>query len=312
MNADGWMTGTRRRVALGVAVAVAAGTALLAGPLGQASAGREPVLPAGWRWESYGGVQVGVPKDWGWGNGTQRISQWCTTDPAERERPVVGRPGPVTLVACPGLGEGPRPQLLLRNTGTVVALDRSGQPDGVTHEGDGTIVRRDGVAVTVVAPPSLRRQIVETVRTAEVDGHGCSTRHALSARPDIRPAPSDVAALRAISAVSACRYAIARNGDGNDPRLISSLRLGATDAARAVEGIAAAPLGGGPDDPDQCLPSSSYGDEILLLRIHSGSGASEVVLRYDGCDHHGFDDGVNVRAATPAAVAPFTAGPNAG
>src|SRR5947209_6900926 len=66
------------------------------------STGQDPNLPAGWRWESYGGVQVGVPVDWGWGNGTQRLSQWCTATKDEIAKPIVGRPGRVTLVGCPG------------------------------------------------------------------------------------------------------------------------------------------------------------------------------------------------------------------
>ena len=31
-------------------------------------------VPAGWRWESYGGVQVGVPGDWGWDEGPVRLA----------------------------------------------------------------------------------------------------------------------------------------------------------------------------------------------------------------------------------------------
>ena len=40
------------------------------------------------------------------------------------------------------------------------------------------------------------------------------------------------------------------------------------------------------------------------------AGPTEIVLRYAGCDHNGFDDGVAVRSLTAAAVAPFVAGPN--
>jgi len=34
------------------------------------------------------------------------------------------------------------------------------------------------------------------------------------------------------------------------------------------------------------------------------------VLRYSGCDHNGFDDGIAVRSLTAKTVGPFVAGPN--
>src|SRR5689334_6409256 len=72
-------------------------------------------LPAGWRWESYGGVEVGVPGDWGWGNGSQRLYQWCAGARHHVAAPMVGRPGVSTLVGCPG-GK-PDPATLIANTG---------------------------------------------------------------------------------------------------------------------------------------------------------------------------------------------------
>lgn len=74
--------------------------------------------------------------------------------------------------------------------------------------------------------------------------------------------------------------------------------------------MAKAPLGGGPDNPDQCLPSVSYGDDVIVLFVRSAAGRSEVVLRYSGCDHNGFDDGIAVRQLTAKAVAPFVARSN--
>jgi hypothetical protein len=34
------------------------------------------------------------------------------------------------------------------------------------------------------------------------------------------------------------------------------------------------------------------------------------VVRYSGCDHNGFDDGVTVRTLTAAAITPFLTGAN--
>lgn len=280
-------------------------------PAATTSGAGEP-LPAGWRWESYAGVEVGVPADWGWGNGTQRLGQWCVSRGGDRSRPIVGRPGAATLVGCAGANERVRPQTLLKNTGQVVAFERSTKrAEGVTHEGDSTTVDLNGVAVTVIAPPELRQRIVDTVHETERDSHGCPVTHAVSEAPETRPEPADVTTLRAVSAVSACKYDVVQGGLPRDPRLRSSLRLDGAEAARAVERIAEAPADGGPNAPDQCLADVSYGDDILVLRIQSQAGLSEVVVRYAGCDHNGFDDGVTVRALTAASMKPLIAGPNA-
>ena len=47
-----------------------------------------------------------------------------------------------------------------------------------------------------------------------------------------------------------------------------------------------------------------------MLRVTSPQGESTVHVRYSGCDHNGFDDGVTVRALTREAVQPLLAGPN--
>ena len=276
------------------------------------SAEPEHALPAGWRWESYGGVQVGVPGDWGWGNGTQRLSQWCIANEAETARSIVGRPGPATLVACPGQDRSPSPETLIENTGQVVGFSRTeDRSDGVSHEGDRTTVRLHGVVATVQARPVLRRRIVETVHRVGVDSFGCPATHPISNDPDRRPEPADVAGLKEVSAVSACKYELARGPSSPEPRLLSSLQVEGAAAARAIQDVARAPVGGGPDNPAQCLPSVSYGDDVIVLRVRSSAGRSDIVMRYSGCDHNGFDDGVAVRSLTAAAVAPFVAGPNA-
>jgi hypothetical protein len=113
--------------------------------------------------------------------------------------------------------------------------------------------------------------------------------------------------------VSACKYAL-RDGfsdtDVTGPTLMSSVRLEGTQARRAIAAVAAAPLGSSPNRPGDCMPQASYGDEAVVLRIASDQGRSEIYLRYSGCDHNGFDDGVNLRALTRDAAAPFVGGAN--
>lgn len=259
-------------------------------------------LPQGWRWESFGGVEVGVPGDWGWDNGSQRLSQWCVRPEGQTPQPAVGRPGVSTAAGCPQ-GE-PDPGTLIVNTGSVVAFDRTTDPPGTMTEGDQTAVRLGGVQVAVNAPADLRQRIVATIRpVAEADSYGCPTSHPISARPQQRPVPARE--LTDVASISACKYRL-----GRDAYLISSVRLDGSAARQAIGEIGRAPVGGGPDNPDQCLPEVSYGDDAIVLRVRSAGGSSEIYLRYSGCDHNGFDDGTTVRRLTAAAVGPFVARSN--
>lgn len=96
---------------------------------------------------------------------------------------------------------------------------------------------------------------------------------------------------------------------GPGPTLYSSLEVTGETAAKAVEKMADAREGGGPNDTDGCPNAGGVGTEVIVLRILSTSGISQVYLRYGGCN--GFDDGIEFRALTREAVAPFVSGPNA-
>jgi hypothetical protein len=175
-------------------------------------------------------------------------------------------------------------------------------------------VRLAEVEVVIQAPQVLRERIAATIHRVQVDALGCPATHPISMRPSLRPTrPVDVTTLRSVTRVSACKYEIADSWavGQSPPWLESSLRLDGPAADRAVRGIARSPAGGGPDRPQDCLPEAAYGEDVIVLWVRSSAGLSEIVLRYSGCDHHGFDDGVLVRWRDPAAVAPFTAGPNA-
>ena len=263
-----------------------------------------PTLLGGWRWESYGGVEVGVPGDWGWGNGDQRLGQWCVD---QGHQPIVGRPGVSTLVGC-GFGAEGDPGTLLENTGMVVALGdvisgthASARDDGKAvrrEEGDRLTVTLDGVVVQIQAEKRLREQVAATIHLVDVDAYGCPTYHPITRDASLRLAgPVDVNSLTGVTAVSACKYSLPQP---NDPRadrgaLISSLRLQGEAAAVAMERVAAAATGGGPDEPSSCMGEYSHGDDAIVLLVTSGQGESEVYLRYSGCDHNGFDDGTTVR-----------------
>lgn len=270
--------------------------------------GESGTLPDGWRWEGYAGVLVGVPGDWGWGNSSQRLGQWCvdgqTTDP------IVGRPGASTLVGC--MADSPvDPSTLLENTGPVVAFESGSGRAGVAPEGDQESVRIGDVVVRVNAPPGLRHQILATVHAADEDANGCAMHQPAGFRPGDRPDPArDLTTLTGTPTVTACRYAVMHETDDPAP-LLSSLQLLGSPAISVLDAIAAAPTAGGPNAPDTCLPEWSYGDEMIVLQVDSDQGRSTAYVYYSGCDHNGIDDGTVVRGLTRAAVHPLVVDANA-
>ncbi|MEU8664662.1 hypothetical protein [Actinoplanes philippinensis] len=286
----------------GIAVALAAGlsVAACAGAAGEPAAGPVPsaaALPAGWRWESYGGIEVGVPAEFGYDNGSQRLAQWCVgPQPKDADSPpVVGRPGIATAAGC-------MESVDVADTGPVVSLEpEPGEPaDGVTRRGDRTTVRLHGVAVIVQVGADLREQIAGTVRVVDgVDHHGCPVRHPVTENPAYRPvrAPAE----DPVTSVSACRYSLSDGGS-----IISALRLDGEAAQRSLDAVRAEPVGGGPDEPQNCAPDVSYGDEVVVLL----AGGGEVMVRYSGCDHRGFDDGRTVRRLGVATAKLFLTGAN--
>lgn len=275
-----------------------------------------PPLPEGWRWESFGGVQVGVPGDWDWGSPSQRIYQWCLNNDDVLERPIVGRAGISTSAGCDVDGPSTPPKdSLVENTGEVVMLGWSEVPDVAPVElGDRTTVQLDGVQVVVQAEQPLRDQIVETVHTVETDANGCQGTHPISTDSTWRPTGPALDDPAGVTAVSICRYELRDSWPSIPEELAGSLksssRLTGQAAQTALDTIARAPHGGGPNSPENCAPDFRYGDEAIVLEVTSESGESQVVARYSGCDHHGFDDGHVIRALTVEAIAPLVEEPN--
>lgn len=266
--------------------------------------------PDRWRWESYGGVQVAVPGEWGWTNGTQRIGQWCV-DGAERDpAPAVGRPGVSTLVLCTGQDGDVPSDMLVRHTGDIVAfepiVDGTERP---TDRGDRLTVTAGAVAVVIqTGDPVLRQRIADTVHEVEVDANGCPVDDAVADDPQRRPpAVGDLADVSGVSSVTACKYAVRRPGDPRDlPPLLASRRFDGAAAAHLVAALVDARAGGGPNAPDQCLAEYSYGDELTVLHVEHASGVQRVLVTYSGCDHNGIDDGTTTRHLTRAAMQPLT------
>lgn len=267
----------------------------------------ETPLPEGWRWESYRGVQVGVPADWGWTSGSQRLGQWCLG--YEGAEPAVGRPGPATEVGCFGEGNPP-PETLVVNTGEVVVFAPSS--DGAVSDtaavGDREVVTVGGVDVVIqTADPELRARIAATVHAAEVDAAGCAADHPAARDASWRPADAGaLPAVEEVEYVTACRYGIV--GENAPGATLAGSRLLSGEAAqRLAEAIAGAPQGSGPNAPDQCL----HGDpaEIIVLSVRADGRSREIAVHYSDCVDNGFDDGTEIRALTKDAASAIFQGP---
>jgi hypothetical protein len=254
---------------------------------------------AGWRWESYGGVEVQVPDDWGHGTtGTPPC-----LDSAEPKQPYVGRPGPVALIACGGPSVPP-----LDKRAAYLWFDSRAETGVQTHDGgwvEETRVVGD-VALTVFSnDDAVRTRILDSARTAKNDG--CPAEHAVTTGPEARPDPGagGLTAMGFVESITLCRYAL------EDSRVLSSSQLVGPDAQAVAQAILAAPEGDGPNSPENCAPEVMYGDEVLLLTARDTTRTQEVFVRYSGCDGHGIDDGHTHRRLTADVLKPLLSGPHA-
>jgi hypothetical protein len=265
-----------------------------------------PAPPVGWRREAYRDVEVTVPADWGFG-----ISDWPSCLSHQPAGPYVGRPvGAIPLIGCGPPERGPDPALdATRTGGTFVwfspAWSGKTGPEREARQDRVTVTSGD-VRLVVQAPVALRNRILASARTITADANGCPVSHPISGDPAWRP--KGEGSTGPVEAVAACRYELRRPG----PALISSLRITGDDARRAMEAASNGKAGGGPD-ASACRTSTTndYGHEVVVLRPEPGDRLREVVLRYAGCGHHGFDHGGRVTALTRDGLAPFLTGPNA-
>ncbi|HET9143620.1 hypothetical protein [Actinophytocola sp.] len=300
---------TGRRVALSVVVLVLVVVGVLvavfwrgetqgAAPPAAPPAGSVTDLPAGWRWEAYGGVEVQVPADWGHGT-----SNYPPCLNREKGRPHVGRPGMVPLVKCSG---PPVPALQLRVpylwfTGNTVSADRVQTYDGGWVSQTRTVA---GTTFTVFSDdPDLRARILGSARPAAgATDPACPADHPARINRDARPDPGKPG-LAPVESITICRYSLT----GNGPAVLSTSRLTGAEAAAVSRAILAAPEGTGPDTPENCAAEHAAGDELVVLRI---AGGTEVVVRYSGCVGHGFDDGHTRRQLTADALRSILTGPH--
>lgn len=259
-----------------------------------------------WRWESYGGIQVQVPADWGYGD----LTQWCAPpgEPGAITGPVVDRPGTGPTRLCSANGDG-RPTytagLLLRPVADSPRLGRADVATGAT----------------------IRRAQVGAVMLTVVDTDEATARHILGSASDIYgtdvqgcPAYADVPSAAGygpdrpgttadpirpwdVTSISICRYGIT---GWQVPTLLSSERLQGRAAHWYASVLERLPDRDG-DRSERGSGEACRAAEATQLLIHDahGRGRSGWVF-YSGCGPHGVGLGDRpIRGLTPAVLRPI-------
>jgi hypothetical protein len=266
-------------------------------------AGTSPQAAPGWRWESYGGVQVSVPV--GWNHYGTADSAWCVGDRGQAAGEI-GRPGPILMIKCPDrIPLGKLGEHLWLSSSTERAARRSEQlGDGWVR--DLVIVGNVSIEVQTHGHPGVRRHILDSVREVGTDANGCSVTHAVSEPGLVRP-QDGLDWATPVTGLSACRYEIQLD-KRPVPGLVASVRYDAGAAAAILAAIRRAPAGAGPDDPGSTTPEFRYGMEATVLRFDTADGVREIFVRYGGSELNGFDNGAGRRQLTIESVA-FMTGP---
>jgi hypothetical protein len=259
-----------RRVLLAVAavVAVVGSTAAVVvvheRPADRASdggVGRGHVHSAGssidtsrWRLESYRGVELRVPRSWGWGASPRSLAAQCGPYFARRTDAFQQALSDVGYVGRPDAKAGwqPCPTAAVLPHTPYVWFD-SPEPVGTTTVSSGarlimlrTTVKVDGVRVTVADNDAAERSaILETVAAAPVDGNGCPMSAAVATAMEVAPprlggtAAFSVSEIGPAQRVAVCLFA----STGRRPldTLVASDQLSGAAAGSAQLAFVASP-----------------------------------------------------------------------
>ncbi|MBM7785887.1 hypothetical protein [Tenggerimyces flavus] len=250
------------------------------------------LLLPGWRWESYGGVEVQVPASWGYSTGS-----WSSCL-GRRMKPSVVRVTVVAFGCWPSV-----PNVKYRSD----FLEFNSMVDVGTERLDHGWVRQTkivaGVKLTVGTKDSaLRRRILATARpSGRVDALGCPAEHPIPT-PTKGPIGPGLDPSATVDSVSICSYSIRDGWVGLAPgKVIASTRLQGSQARALVDAVLAAPRGAGPNHPNtgECQDyDRPMGDEPMVLRVHSSAGDTDVVVSFSVCAARWTFDGKTSRQLT--------------
>jgi len=257
----------------------------------------------GWRWDFYRDIRIQVPDAWGYGQ--EPKSDWCVGDPQKPPAPYVALtpPGlPVLAILC---RSNSSPTTLWAPHVTLMAKSDSDAPVGTTQVDDWWIVRRDvgAVAVKVVSKDrDLAEQIAAGAQAVTDDSSGCSPHSAIQDSRFPRPDPAfDIASVDAVESISVCEYTLS---SPDEPGLLAMRTITGTAATTELHALQAAPVGGGPDRPENCTSDIS-GELGLELVIDTGDARHSMYVYYAHCTNNGFDDGTHLRELTTDACVPL-------
>ncbi len=301
--------GARRRQRIKVGVAGAAAVAVIA-PVGILAAlnrdagspidvadstltsGSSGDVPGNWRIESYDGVQLRVPPDWGWGGvpftiGGDDEFLTCghgafahagpdgeTVLEVNVEQPYVGRANyGMTDLCMTGLPTPTQPYVWL---GSPLEVGSEELENGFTQQ----TVEAGGLRVTVASDDADElAAILSTVEAIQVDANGCA---AVSAPVE---SGDPVADVEAVDSVSVCIYRHEERGE--DVFLGYSTSIEGAPAQHLLEAIKAQPVADLDCDPDPRLRVDD-----VVLRFHGADAEADVLVRLDGCSGYYTGEGV--------------------
>ncbi|HET7735141.1 MAG TPA: hypothetical protein VFK52_04165 [Nocardioidaceae bacterium] len=295
-------------LAAAAAVTVVASGVMMLGDEDPESGEPQPavVVPADWRVEQWRGVQVSVPRDWGWGGapiddlitsgrGTPGSLLDCGTAAfvdasgdkllnGNKELPYVGRPLYMTdMCMSYEPDQPPKPTAPYVWLGAPIDEGTIDLGDGWTQE----TTKVAGESVTVATnDEALRRQILasaepndDTRCATSTDGVWPQSEGRLGSEP---------------TRMDVCAY-VQEQEVNSSRQLVYSTTIDAEATREFLDAVAATP-------DHQCI--DSYNTEWVALRVHGEAGETQVFM-VSLRDCIGIDDGKKLRDLTPDNVRPW-------
>ncbi|GAB4010315.1 hypothetical protein GCM10028772_29850 [Nocardioides ultimimeridianus] len=270
------------------------------------------------------GVEVAVPK--AWRIGALPPNEACVHGGAETTAPYVeiGQfDAADDLVLCLRSVPADLPvefgKLALRLWQPHVALRRAdrvpGAPAGTWTYGGWTLQRaRVGVlsisVLTRSGQADLGARVLASAHRVAVDRLGCASVAPPQLARGQLPSGRALPAAADVGSISVCQYD--RTGSGA-PRMAAATSIRGARARAVVRAIRAAPLGGGPDRPRDCL-GTMHGDSALVLHFvgrgeRPTSADPQAFVSSDWCVGNGIAEAGGRHALTRSSCRPLYARP---